>query len=177
MRGTINAMRILPIVLGILLIGGGLVWIAQGLNLSWAPQSLMTADRAWVLIGAVAALAGCVLIGWTRQRAQTRRAHPSCHIALTPTRAADISTLSGPRRVPGRASAIYRSEGGVKVAPRPCPRHRATDISAMRGLAWRSGQKSPINRRRLDRMDQLNRMDQPDQLDQPKAKSLEWSPA
>lgn len=69
MRGTINAMRVLPIVLGILLIGGGLVWIAQGLNLSWAPQSFMTADRGWVLIGAVAALAGCVLIGWTRQRA------------------------------------------------------------------------------------------------------------
>jgi uncharacterized membrane protein len=62
-------MRILPIVLGILLIGGGLVWIAQGLNLSWAPQSFMTADRSWVLIGAVAALAGCVLIGWSRQRA------------------------------------------------------------------------------------------------------------
>ncbi|MBA4170412.1 MAG: hypothetical protein H0X68_08400 [Chloroflexi bacterium] len=76
-------MRILPIVLGILLIGGGLVWIAQGLNLSWAPQSFMTADRAWVLIGAVAALAGCVLIGWTRQRAYARRAHPSWQIALT----------------------------------------------------------------------------------------------
>ncbi len=62
-------MRILPIVLGILLIGAGLIWIAQGLNLSWAPRSFMTADRSWVLIGAVAALAGCVLIGWARQRA------------------------------------------------------------------------------------------------------------
>jgi peptidoglycan/LPS O-acetylase OafA/YrhL len=55
-------------ILGVLLVIAGLVWIAQGLNLDWAPRSFMTADRTWILIGAVAALAGAVLIGWSRQR-------------------------------------------------------------------------------------------------------------
>ena len=54
--------------LGVLLIGAGLVWIAQGLDLEWAPSSFMTADRLWIFIGAVAALAGAILIGWARQR-------------------------------------------------------------------------------------------------------------
>jgi peptidoglycan/LPS O-acetylase OafA/YrhL len=61
-------MRIGLIVLGILLIGAGLIWIAQGLNLPWAPRSFMTADRTWILIGAMAALAGAVAVGWARQR-------------------------------------------------------------------------------------------------------------
>lgn len=56
------------VVLGVVLIGAGLVWIAQGLDLAWAPRSFMTADRTWIFIGAVAALAGAVLIGWSRQR-------------------------------------------------------------------------------------------------------------
>ena len=54
--------------LGVLLIGAGLVWIAQGLDLAWAPRSFMSADRTWIFLGAVAALAGAVLIGWSRQR-------------------------------------------------------------------------------------------------------------
>jgi hypothetical protein len=54
--------------LGVLLIAAGLVWIAQGLDLAWAPQSFMTADRLWIFIGAVAAVAGAVLIGWSRSR-------------------------------------------------------------------------------------------------------------
>ena len=56
------------LMLGVLLLGAGLVWIAQGLGLEWAPQSFMTADRLWVFIGAIVALAGAVLIGWSRQR-------------------------------------------------------------------------------------------------------------
>ncbi|HVM25646.1 MAG TPA: hypothetical protein VM253_09640 [Candidatus Limnocylindrales bacterium] len=62
-------MRAAPLVLGILLVLAGLVWIAQGLNLPWAPRSFMTADRTWIVIGAATALAGAVLIGWSRQRA------------------------------------------------------------------------------------------------------------
>jgi hypothetical protein len=54
-------------VLGTLLILGGLVWIAQGLDLPFAPSSFMTADRLWVLIGAAAAVTGAVLIGWARR--------------------------------------------------------------------------------------------------------------
>ena len=53
-------------VLGVLVVLGGLVWIAQGLNLPFAPRSFMTTDRTWVVIGAVAILAGAVLIGRSR---------------------------------------------------------------------------------------------------------------
>jgi hypothetical protein len=63
-----SAMRRIALVLGILLALGGAAWIAQGLNVPFMPRSFMTADRAWVLIGAATALAGIVLIGWARRR-------------------------------------------------------------------------------------------------------------
>jgi hypothetical protein len=53
-------------VLGALVVLGGLVWIAQGLDLPFAPGSFMTADRTWVLLGVVAVVAGAVLIGRSR---------------------------------------------------------------------------------------------------------------
>jgi hypothetical protein len=62
-----RCMRITMAVLGILLAAAGLVWIAQGLNLPFAPRSFMTADRTWIVLGAIAALAGAVLVGWARQ--------------------------------------------------------------------------------------------------------------
>jgi hypothetical protein len=52
---------------GVLLVLAGLVWVAQGLNLPFAPRSFMTADRAWILIGAIAAAAGALLFGWARR--------------------------------------------------------------------------------------------------------------
>ncbi|MGH2381054.1 MAG: hypothetical protein ACRDG7_07520 [Candidatus Limnocylindria bacterium] len=55
-------MRAPLIVLGILLLGAGLVSVAQGLNLPFAPRSFMTADRTWVVIGAVAVLGGAAVI-------------------------------------------------------------------------------------------------------------------
>lgn len=54
--------------LGALLVLSGLVWVAQGLNLPFAPRSFMTADRTWVLIGTVTAAAGVVLIGRARRQ-------------------------------------------------------------------------------------------------------------
>lgn len=65
---TMRSMRITLIVLGLLLVGSGVVWMAQGLNLPFAPRSFMTADRSWVLIGAVAVVAGVVVLGWGRRR-------------------------------------------------------------------------------------------------------------
>jgi len=65
-------MRSAWFVLGGVMVLGGLVWIAQGLNLPFAPQSFMTADRLWVLIGAVTAVAGVVLVGWARQKRISR---------------------------------------------------------------------------------------------------------
>ena len=61
-------MRPTLLVLGILLVLGGGVWIAQGLNLPFAPRSFMTADRSWVLIGAITVVAGVVVLGWARRR-------------------------------------------------------------------------------------------------------------
>lgn len=66
-------MRVAWLVLGVLLVGAGLVWIAQGLNLPWAPASFMTADRLWVLIGAITVAGGAVVIGWSRGRSEPDR--------------------------------------------------------------------------------------------------------
>jgi hypothetical protein len=55
-------MRAITVVVGVLVVIGGLVWIAQGLNLPFAPRSFMTADRTWIVIGAAAVLVGCVVV-------------------------------------------------------------------------------------------------------------------
>jgi len=60
-------MRSGGIVLGVLLILGGLVWMAQGLDLPFAPRSFMSADRLWILIGAITIVAGIVIVAWARQ--------------------------------------------------------------------------------------------------------------
>ena len=49
------------LVLAAVLVLAGLVWLAQGLNLPFAPGSFMTADPLWAVIGAVTALAGFLL--------------------------------------------------------------------------------------------------------------------
>ena len=61
-------MRPTLLLLGVLIVGAGAVFIAQGLDLPFAPGSFMTADRTWVLIGAMLVVAGLVLVGWSRQR-------------------------------------------------------------------------------------------------------------
>ncbi len=58
---------------GLTLIGAaillaGLVWLAQGLNLPFAPRSFMTADRLGAFIGACTAVAGAVVVVWARRR-------------------------------------------------------------------------------------------------------------
>jgi len=60
-------MRITFLVLGVLLVLAGLVWVAQGLNLPFAPRSFMTADRTWIVFGAVAAMGGALLVRWARR--------------------------------------------------------------------------------------------------------------
>ncbi len=62
-------MRMPPIVLGLLLAGSGLVWMAQGLDLPFAPGSFMTADRTWIVIGAAAVLGGLLLVRRGMRRA------------------------------------------------------------------------------------------------------------
>jgi hypothetical protein len=67
-HGYDSVMRTLQIVIGLLLVASGLVWIAQGLALPFAPRSFMTADRTWIMIGAMTALGGALLAGWGRRR-------------------------------------------------------------------------------------------------------------
>jgi hypothetical protein len=56
---------------GIVLILIGIVWILQGFDVSFAPQSFMTDDRQWVLWGSVTVIAGSVLL-WLWRRDQTK---------------------------------------------------------------------------------------------------------
>ncbi|MEO8251442.1 MAG: hypothetical protein ABI978_07755 [Chloroflexota bacterium] len=60
-------MRTVATVFGALIALGGLVWIAQGLNLPFAPRSFMTADRTWIVLGATAVVIGAGLIAWARR--------------------------------------------------------------------------------------------------------------
>ena len=57
-----RCMRVLLLVIGFVLVLGGLVWIAQGLNLPFAPRSFMTADRSWIVFGAIAVLVGGIVV-------------------------------------------------------------------------------------------------------------------
>ena len=63
-----QAMRSAASLIGILTALAGLVWIAQGLNLPFAPRSFMTADRTWIVFGAAAVLLGGILWSWGRRQ-------------------------------------------------------------------------------------------------------------
>ena len=60
-------MRTVAMVLGAMLGLGGAVWIAQGLDLPFAPRSFMTADRTWIVLGFLAVAAGLATIRWARR--------------------------------------------------------------------------------------------------------------
>ena len=55
-------MRMAWLGIGFVLIGAGLVWLAQGLNLPFAPGSFMTSQPVWAVIGLGAILAGAVAV-------------------------------------------------------------------------------------------------------------------
>ena len=63
------------IALGILLALAGGVWLAQGLNLPFAPGSFRTADPLWAAIGAITLASGLAilvraLLEWRRNRGE-----------------------------------------------------------------------------------------------------------
>ncbi|HXV70061.1 MAG TPA: hypothetical protein VEB69_01525 [Acidimicrobiia bacterium] len=62
----------LRIVFGAVLVLAGMVWILQGLNVAFAPESFMTGDRSWSWIGAVAVVVGVGVVWWG-VRSQRRR--------------------------------------------------------------------------------------------------------
>lgn len=54
----------LRIALGVVLVLAGTIWILQGLNVAFAPESFMTGDRAWSWGGAIAVVVGVGLVWW-----------------------------------------------------------------------------------------------------------------
>ena len=58
-------MRISGIVVGGVLALIGAVWVLQGLNSQFAPQSFMTGSRMWLVIGALTFASGTVLVWWS----------------------------------------------------------------------------------------------------------------
>jgi hypothetical protein len=46
---------------GIFLVLAGAIWILQGLDVAFAPQSFMTDNRWWVLWGGIAVVLGVLL--------------------------------------------------------------------------------------------------------------------
>jgi predicted exporter len=61
-------MRAGGIALGLMAAIAGFIWIAQRLNLAFAPRSFMTSDRTWVLIGVVALVGGVAFARWSWRR-------------------------------------------------------------------------------------------------------------
>jgi hypothetical protein len=58
-------MRMLMMIVGVLLVLMGGVWILQGINV--LPGSFMTGQTKWAVYGALAAVAGIVLIVLSRR--------------------------------------------------------------------------------------------------------------
>lgn len=54
----------LRIATGMVLLLAGTVWIMQGFNVAFAPESFMTGNRFWVGGGAVAVAGGLGLTWW-----------------------------------------------------------------------------------------------------------------
>lgn len=59
-------MRTVLMIVGLLVAAGGVVWILQGFNVTFAPQSFMTGSRIWILFGALALVGGLSLSWWAR---------------------------------------------------------------------------------------------------------------
>jgi len=51
---------------GIVLVLVGTVWALQGLNVGFVPESAMTGEITWVVLGGLAVLVGLGLIWWSR---------------------------------------------------------------------------------------------------------------
>jgi multisubunit Na+/H+ antiporter MnhG subunit len=66
-RHPVEAMRIVMMVAGVLLLFVGCVWILQGINV--LPGSFMTGQTKWAVIGAITVIIGIVLIVLSRRGA------------------------------------------------------------------------------------------------------------
>lgn len=62
------SMRVAGIGGGLVLALMGAVWLLQGLNSEFVPQSFMTGSRIWIVIGALALVGGLALTRWSWSR-------------------------------------------------------------------------------------------------------------
>jgi uncharacterized membrane protein len=63
------AMKPILLIVGILALLMGLLWIGQGVGvIHWPASSFMIDQRPWVLCGTILAVAGLVLILFSRRR-------------------------------------------------------------------------------------------------------------
>ena len=69
------------IAMGVVLLIAGTIWILQGLNIAFAPESFMTGDRFWSGAGLTTVAVGAGLIWWG---VRSRRHHEDSD-ELTPT--------------------------------------------------------------------------------------------
>jgi hypothetical protein len=53
--------------LGIVLVLAGAVWALQGLEAGFVPESAMTGETTWVVLGSLGVVAGLLLIWWSRK--------------------------------------------------------------------------------------------------------------
>lgn len=61
-------MRSAGIIVGLLVAAAGAVWLLQGLDVAFAPQSFMTDARQWVVIGGLTTVGGLALAYWSWRR-------------------------------------------------------------------------------------------------------------
>ncbi len=55
-------MKVFGLIAGFLLLLVGSVWILQGLDSTFAPQSFMTGSRLWLWAGVITVIGGIILI-------------------------------------------------------------------------------------------------------------------
>lgn len=63
----------LRIASGVVLLLVGAIWMLQGLEVAFAPESFMTGDRTWVVVGFIAVACGGGLAWWGVRSERRRR--------------------------------------------------------------------------------------------------------
>ena len=61
-------MRVAGIIVGLLLVVVGAVWLLQGLEVAFVPESFMTSSGRWVVIGGLTEIGGLALAAWSWRR-------------------------------------------------------------------------------------------------------------
>lgn len=60
--GLTDENRVMRAAVGVVLVVAGFVWILQGLDAAFAPESFMTGDRSWIVWGTFTVVVGGALV-------------------------------------------------------------------------------------------------------------------